>query len=1025
MTSQIRVSPAHQRRMSSVRPARPASVLIASAVLGCGAAALHAQNMPPAAPVVTEPQATRIVNPSDVHMETGPFSDPNPGDTHRCTDWRILRRDTLEVVWVTDCIMGLERVHTHLGDGQFVGSFEGRRALDPESQYRLRVRHRDSSGDPATEWSPWSERDFVTGSLSTVFPLEIEDVLNVPAPTYSQPLPAGATPAVITISDASGQLLLELRGAPTGVPVITNPAPLSEHGPTRLTVQAGSAPVDLATSELAFTEDDGSRVTVYLPEIFLNPGERADFWVARNGATYFGLASQTDPTFASLARGAAVPWSAAGDVRVEIVATGFQLPVNIAFVPNPGKDPDSPYYYVTELYGSIKVVHRNGVVSDYASGLLNYNPTGNFPGSGEQGLAGVVVDPTNGDLYCTLLHSASSNPDDDNAPHHPRVVRFTSTDGGLTAATQTVILDMAPEQQGQSHQISNISFGPDDNLYIHVGDGFDSSAGRNLTQFRGKILRINRSGQPITSNPFYNAANGVTPTDYIFAAGVRNPFGGAWRASDNAHYFVENGPSVDRFARLVEGRDYLYDGSDQSMTNFALYNWNPAAAPVNITFIQPETFGGSGFPEEYYGRAYVTQSGGTFGIGPGSDRYKSVTEWVIDQKGNLVEGPRPIAIYNGGGASSSVAIAAGPDGLYFSDFYREDSTENPVARGSNILRISYKTPEPPPDCNGNGVPDDQDIADGTSLDCNANFIPDECDIAAGRSGDCNHNHIPDDCDTAAFLTENFNAGPGVWTLNGDAVLIDGHVRLTTADNDRNGTMIRPPLSAEPMTSFAATFDVRIGGGSGADGVVFAAFDASLYSVNSLFSEEGPGSHGNEPSGPGTLVVQFDTYDNGGKGENIIEVMNNGVTLGRYVPTFDLEDNQFHQVQISFRDDHLNVVITDASGLAQTAFEQLEVPYTPFVSLFGFGARTGGATNEQVVDNVTFRVPGPDDLDGDGVPDECVCPQDFDRSGEVNSQVFFSFIAAFFIADPAADFNFSGSVDSQDFFDFLAAFFTGC
>jgi hypothetical protein len=31
------------------------------------------------------------------------------------------------------------------------------------------------------------------------------------------------------------------------------------------------------------------------------------------------------------------------------------------------------------------------------------------------------------------------------------------------------------------------------------------------------------------------------------------------------------------------------------------------------------------------------------------------------------------------------------------------------------------------DCNNNGVPDTQDIADGTSSDCNANGIPDECD----------------------------------------------------------------------------------------------------------------------------------------------------------------------------------------------------------------------------------------------------------------------------------------------------------
>ncbi len=51
-----------------------------------------------------------------------------------------------------------------------------------------------------------------------------------------------------------------------------------------------------------------------------------------------------------------------------------------------------------------------------------------------------------------------------------------------------------------------------------------------------------------------------------------------------------------------------------------------------------------------------------------------------------------------------------------------------------------------PDCNGNCMPDDQDIAAGTSADCNANGIPDECDIAEGTSPDNNGNGIPDECE---------------------------------------------------------------------------------------------------------------------------------------------------------------------------------------------------------------------------------------------------------------------------------------
>jgi hypothetical protein len=57
----------------------------------------------------------------------------------------------------------------------------------------------------------------------------------------------------------------------------------------------------------------------------------------------------------------------------------------------------------------------------------------------------------------------------------------------------------------------------------------------------------------------------------------------------------------------------------------------------------------------------------------------------------------------------------------------------------------------PYDCNGNGVPDAQDLASGYSTDCNGNGVPDECDVASGKALDCNGNGIPDSCDIAAGL----------------------------------------------------------------------------------------------------------------------------------------------------------------------------------------------------------------------------------------------------------------------------------
>ena len=120
-------------------------------------------NVPPATPRIIEPGSDgQILHPADVHMATDPFADANTGDTHRCTDWEIRLSSSFELVWAAACSTVL--VHAHFGDGAFVNSYAGRTELAYDTDYRLRVRHRDSSGDVATEWSAWAARPFRTAS---------------------------------------------------------------------------------------------------------------------------------------------------------------------------------------------------------------------------------------------------------------------------------------------------------------------------------------------------------------------------------------------------------------------------------------------------------------------------------------------------------------------------------------------------------------------------------------------------------------------------------------------------------------------------------------------------------------------------------------------------------------------------------------------------------------------------------------------------------------------------------------------
>jgi glucose/arabinose dehydrogenase len=679
--------------MAAVLSVRGWVVVLAAWVLP---AAVALANVPPQTPTITEPANNgQVLNAEDVHMECAPFSDTDVGDTHRCSDWEIWTVNAggalIERVWFASCVSGFDSVHLHLADGSFQGSYVGRLALLPTSSYRLRVRHRDSSNDPATEWSAFAERPFTTGAASSVFPLELDEIAELPVPALADTagaaieLPTGATPASLRLESAAAQPLLEIRGlAGTGNQII-HPAPLTAHQSVRVVVAAGSVSYAQPAANLSFEDHSGVAHTIYLPSFSLAAGASAVYWVSTNGGTYVGSAAQTQPDFSVIARGAATPWTVrTPGFAVEVFATGFQLPVNIAFIPNPGPAIDAPFFYVTELYGAIKLVRRNGMVSTYASGLLNFSPTGAFPGSGEQGLSGICVDPVSGDVFAGMLYDSAPP----NGTHFPKVVRFHSNDGGLTAATQTIILNMTGESQGQSHQISNLSFGPDGKLYLHMGDGFDTATAQNLNSFRGKILRFNLDGSAPNDNPFYSAVDGITASDYVYAYGMRNPFGGGWRLSDNSHYTVENGPSVDRITKLVRARNYLWNGSDASMANYALYNWNPASGPVNIAFVESSRFGGSGFPATLYGRAFVTESGATWGTGP-QIIGKKISHFFIDSSGNTASGPITLIEYNGSGKASCVGLAAGPDGLYFSDLYKDVGYLSPIDSGANILRVKY------------------------------------------------------------------------------------------------------------------------------------------------------------------------------------------------------------------------------------------------------------------------------------------------------------------------------------------------
>ena len=77
------------------------------------------------------------------------------GDQHTATEFEIRQIDGGARVWGVT-VMAPPRDQATLEQGNFEGPRAGRLGLEHGTSYAIRARHRDSSGDPVSEWSAWS-----------------------------------------------------------------------------------------------------------------------------------------------------------------------------------------------------------------------------------------------------------------------------------------------------------------------------------------------------------------------------------------------------------------------------------------------------------------------------------------------------------------------------------------------------------------------------------------------------------------------------------------------------------------------------------------------------------------------------------------------------------------------------------------------------------------------------------------------------------------------------------------------------
>lgn len=349
-------------------------------------------------------------------------------------------------------------------------------------------------------------------------------------------------------------------------------------------------------------------------------------------------------------------------LEIEHFASGLSLPANLTLAPQAGEGANSPFLYAAELFGRVRVVTANGTVSTFADDLLNFDPSTQIPGAGENGLIGIATDPTNDDVFVSLVYMDGSLKNE--------VLRLVATNDGLTSTGQQTILDNFPS--ANAHQVQALSIGPDNKLYVNVGDGHEGGAAQNNSDLRGKVLRLNLSGSVPADNPTEGSA--------VFAKGFRNPFGAAWHPTQPWLYVSDNGPgSGDRILKVEPGENYGWC-CDTNMNALYVFTTSVGIAPTAMAFDVDHVISPPGETHLYVGFAGPTYASGQRSNG------KKILDLKIGPSGN-VEQVTELLHYTGSGRATVVGLTFGPDGLYFSDFYGETGFDsNPV--NANIYRVS-------------------------------------------------------------------------------------------------------------------------------------------------------------------------------------------------------------------------------------------------------------------------------------------------------------------------------------------------
>ena len=238
------------------------------------------------------------------------------------------------------------------------------------------------------------------------------------------------------------------------------------------------------------------------------------------------------------------------------VASGLAFPL---FLTAPA---DDDRLFIVEKGGRIRIVEDGELVGTPFLNVASLVSTGD-----EQGLLGLAFHPdyaTNGFFYVNYTNTAGDI----------RVVRYTvSTDPNVADAGSAKQI-LAVDRPASNHNGGMISFGPDEMLYIAMGDGGGGGDpqgdGQNRATLLGDLLRIDvDAGDPYAIPPDNPYATHATFRHEIWASGLRNPWRFSFDRNGSTLYIADVGQGTTEEVNAVPanqaGVNYGWDimeGSD-------------------------------------------------------------------------------------------------------------------------------------------------------------------------------------------------------------------------------------------------------------------------------------------------------------------------------------------------------------------------------------------------------------------------------------------------------------------------------